>query len=316
VRVVYCGTPADAVPALRALVEARYDVALVVTQPDRRRGRGSDLVPSPVKAAADMLALPVRTPTRAREIEAEVRALDIDVGVVVAFGQLLPVPLLDATRLGFVNVHFSLLPRWRGAAPVERAILAGDAETGVCVMRLEEGLDTGPVYACDRTPIASDETAGELRTRLVELGSDLLIRTLPDIETRSPAPQVGEATSAAKLAVEEFRIDPAASATDLARLVRAGNPRPGAWAVVERRRVKVLRAHVQTQPGPHPESEPASTTLLSVGVVGHDAGLVTGDGALVLDEVQPEGKAAMSAAAWLAGWRSADGAPQPVFERP
>lgn len=317
-RVVYCGTPPDAVPALRALVEAGYHVALVVTQPDRRRGRGSDLVPSPVKAAADVLGLPVSTPRRAQEIEAEVRALDADVGVVVAFGQLLPVPLLDATRLGFVNVHFSLLPRWRGAAPVERAILAGDPETGVCVMQLEEGLDTGPVYACDRTPIASDETAGELRTRLVELGTDLLVRTLPNIETSTPAPQAGEATHAAKLTVEEFRIDPAASATDLARLVRAGNPRPGAWALVERRRLKVLRAHVQTEPGPHPEpaSTTTSTTVPSVGVVEHDAGLVTGDGALVLDEVQPEGKAAMSAAAWLAGWRSADGAPQPVFERP
>jgi len=315
VRVVYCGTPLDAVPALRALVEAGYDVALVVTQPDRRRGRGSDLVPSPVKAAADTLGLPVRAPTRAREIEAEVRALDVDVGIVVAFGQLLPVPLLDATRLGFVNVHFSLLPRWRGAAPVERAILAGDPETGVCVMRLEEGLDTGPVYACDRTPIASDETAGELRTRLVEIGSALLVRTLPSIETSTPVPQAGEVTLAAKLTVEEFRIDPAASATDLARLVRAGNPRPGAWALVERRRMKVLRAHVERQshrPGP----QPASTTAPSVGVVTHDAGLVTGDGTLALDEVQPEGKAAMPAAAWLAGWRSADGAPQPVFERP
>jgi methionyl-tRNA formyltransferase len=324
VRVVYCGTPPDAVPALRALIEARYDVALVVTQPDRRRGRGSDLVPSPVKAAADTLGLPVRTPERAQEVEAEVRALDVDVGVVVAFGQLLPVPLLEATRLGFVNVHFSLLPRWRGAAPVERAILAGDPETGVCVMRLEEGLDTGPVYACDRTPIASDETAGELRTRLVGIGSDLLVRTLPHIETSTPTPQAGEVTHAAKLTVEEFRIDPAASATDLARRVRAGNPRPGAWALVERRRVKVLRAHVRAHPNPRqdpasgspPVSTSASATGPSVGVITPDAGLVTGDGVLVLDEVQAEGKAVMSAAAWLAGWRSADGAPQPVFERP
>jgi len=309
-RVIYCGTPPEAVPALQALVALGYDVALVVTQPDRRRGRGSDLVPSPVKAAAGALALPVRTPTRAQEIEAEVRSLGIDVGVVVAFGQLLPAALLDATRLGFVNVHFSLLPRWRGAAPVERAILAGDRETGVCVMRLEQGLDTGPVYACDRTPIASDETAGELRSRLVRLGTDLLVRTLANIETRSPVPQVGEATHAAKLTVEEFRIDPATSAAHLARLVRAGNPQPGAWALVERRRVKVLRAHV------HPDAEPMSPTLAPVGTVERDARLVTGDGTLVLDEVQPEGKAAMSAAAWLAGWRSARGASHPVFERP
>ena len=319
-RVVFCGTPPDAVPALRALVESGYDIALVVTQPDRRRGRGSGLVPSPVKEAADLLGLPVRTPARAQDIEAEVRALGVDVGVVVAFGQLLPAPLLDATRLGFVNVHFSLLPRWRGAAPVERALLAGDPETGVCIMRLEAGLDTGPLYACERTPIAPEETAGELRARLVVLGSELLVRTLPDIETTTPRPQAGETTSAAKLTVEEFRVDPAASATDLARLVRAGNPRPGAWALVERRRLKVLRAHVQ--PAFHPiqvatsTPVPPSATLPPVGVITPDAGLVTGDGILVLDEVQPEGKAAMSGSAWLSGWRSADDAPRPVVERP
>jgi methionyl-tRNA formyltransferase len=320
VRVVFCGTPPDAVPALRALVESGYDIALVVTQPDRRRGRGAGLGPSPVKEAADLLGLSVRTPKRAQEIEAEVRALGVDIGVVVAFGQLLPESLLDATRLGFVNLHFSLLPRWRGAAPVERAVLAGDPETGVCVMRLEAGLDTGPLYACDRTPIAADETAGELRSRLVGLGSELLVRTLPNIETSTPTPQVGETTYAAKLTVEEFRVDPAASATDLVLLVRAGNPRPGAWALVERRRVKVLRAHAQASspPSPGPTSTPGSpsATLPPVGVVTPDAGLVTADGILVLDEVQPEGKAAMSGSAWLAGWRSSNDAPQPVVERP
>ena len=319
-RVVFCGTPPDAVPVLRALVESGYDIALVVTQPDRRRGRGAGLVPSPVKDAAGLLGLSVRTPKRALEIEAEVRALGVDIGVVVAFGQLLPVPLLDATRLGFVNVHFSLLPRWRGAAPVERAVLAGDPETGVCVMRLEAGLDTGPLYACDRTLIGADETAGELRSRLVGLGSDLLVRTLANIETSTPTPQVGETTYAAKLTVEEFRVDPAASATDLALLVRAGNPRPGAWALVENRRVKFLRAHVQGTPAPcpGPSSPPESPSAAPppVGVVTADAGLVTGDGILVLDEVQPEGKAAMSGSAWLAGWRSTNDVPQPVVERP
>ncbi|MCJ7670757.1 MAG: methionyl-tRNA formyltransferase [Acidimicrobiia bacterium] len=311
-------------PPLQALVDAGCEVALVVTQPDRRRGRGSDLVPSPVKVAADGLALPVRTPGRAAEVADEVRALDADVGVVVAFGQLLPVPLLDAARLGFVNLHFSLLPRWRGAAPVERAILAGDPETGVCVMRLEEGLDTGPVFASERTPIAPDETAGELRDRLVVLGTDLLVRTLPSVETTMPIPQSGVATHAAKLTVEEFRIDPAAAVADLTRLVRAGNPRPGAWALVEGRRLKVLRAHVQagdergpamaTTPGPAPAAS-SSASLSGPGRVERGGGLVTGDGVLVLDEVQPEGKAAMSGAAWLAGWRSTHGAAQPVFER-
>ncbi|GIU87896.1 MAG: hypothetical protein KatS3mg009_2411 [Acidimicrobiia bacterium] len=143
-RVVYLGTPDDAVGPLRALVAAGHEVALVVTQPDRRRSRGGRADPSPVRRAAEELGLPVRVPARAREVVGDVRASGADAGVVVAFGQLLPVALLEAVPLGFVNVHFSLLPRWRGAAPVERAILAGDDETGVCLMRVEEGLDTGP----------------------------------------------------------------------------------------------------------------------------------------------------------------------------
>ena len=169
-RLAFFGTPDDAVPALDALVDAGHEVALVVTQPDRRRGRGGAATPSPVRTAAERHGLRVLTPQRAREIVDDVRAADLELGVVVAFGQLLPVDLIEAAPLGFVNVHFSLLPRWRGAAPVERAILAGDAETGVCVMRLEEGLDTGPVFASERTPVGPDETAGVLRERLVELG--------------------------------------------------------------------------------------------------------------------------------------------------
>jgi methionyl-tRNA formyltransferase len=309
-RIVYCGTPDDAVPALRAIVAAGQEVALVVTQPDRRRGRGAEATPSPVKAAATELGLPVRTPDRAREITDEVRALDADLGVVVAFGQLLPVPLLDATRHGFVNVHFSLLPRWRGAAPVERAMLAGDPETGVCVMQLEEGLDTGPVYAHAATPISPEETAGELRARLVDLGTGLLVRTLPDIPTARPEPQTGETTHAAKLTVEEFRIDPSAPADALARLVRAGNPRPGAWTLVDGRRLKVWRAHARPADAPqHPADH-------GIGTIDRDGGLATGDGVLQLEEVQPEGKAAMPVAAWLAGWRSPDGTTGPIFELP
>ena len=201
-RLVFFGTPDDAVPTLRALVDAGHDVALVVTQPDRRRGRGGELVPSPVKAAAIALGLPVRTPERAREVRDEVAASGAEVGVVVAFGQLLPEPLFTSVPLGFVNVHFSLLPRWRGAAPVERAMLAGDAETGVCIMEIEQGLDTGRVYARASTPIAPDETAGELRARLVALGTDLLLETLPDLARLVPGDQEGEPTDAAKLTVD------------------------------------------------------------------------------------------------------------------
>jgi methionyl-tRNA formyltransferase len=304
VRVVYCGTPSDAVPGLRAVVEAGHEVALVLTQPDRRRGRGGTASASPVKAAALELGLAVRTPDRVSDVEDEVRALDAEVGVVVAFGQLLPVGLLDATRHGFVNLHFSLLPRWRGAAPVERAVLAGDDETGVCVMQLEEGLDTGPIYACTRTPIRSDETAGELRGRLVDLGTDLLVRTLPAVPIATPEAQVGEATHAQKLRVEEFRIDPSRPAAELSRVVRAGNPRPGAWGIVDGHRVKVWRARVSGRETDAPGS---------LGTVGPDGGLVTGEGVLVLEEVQPEGKRTMDAGAWLAGRRGPGGA-APRFE--
>ena len=292
-RVAYFGTPDDAVPPLRALVDAGHDVALVVTQPDRRRGRGNATTPSPVKAAAEELGLPVRTPDRARELVDELLALRADAGVVVAFGQLLPASVLTTTRLGFLNLHFSLLPRWRGAAPVERAILAGDAETGVCVMALDEGMDTGPVYRHLATPIGEHETAGELRARLVELGTPLLVETvalLPDLE---PIPQVGEATHAAKLEVAQFRLDWTRSAAELDRVVRAGNPRPGAWTELDGQRIKVLRS----VPGDPADGAP--------GDLSDDGVVMTGDGGLRVLDVQPAGKGPMPMAAWRAGRRGA-----------
>ena len=177
--------------------------------------------------------------------------------------------------LGFVNVHFSLLPRWRGAAPVERAILAGDAETGVCIMAIEQGLDTGAVFAREATQVGDDETAGELRQRLVALGTDLLVETLPNLTTITPSPQVGEPTLAPKLTVDEFELDFARPADELVRVVRAGNPRPGAWTTVDGRRLKVWRARVGD------------------------------DGSLELLEVQREGRARMSGEAWIRGRRGA-----------
>jgi len=292
VRVVFLGTPADAVPTLRALVHAGYEVALVVTQPDRRRSRGRGADSTPVKVAASELGLPVRTPTRAREVIDDVRSSEAELGVTVAFGQLLPPAFLDALPQGFVNVHFSLLPRWRGAAPVERAILAGDGETGVSLMRIDEGLDTGGVYASASTPIGPDETAGELRARLAELGTELLLEHLPRIPESEPVPQQGEPTYAEKLSVDEFRIDPRRPAAELARLVRAGNPRPGAWMVVGGKRVKVWRAHAVSGDG-------------VTGSIQAPGELLTDNGALRLDEVQPEGRARMSSEAWLAGSRNA-----------
>lgn len=274
-RLVFFGTPADAVPTLRALHGAGHDIVLAVTQPDRRRGRGGATQPSPVKEAALELAIPVRTPERAREVTDEVAASGADVGVVVAFGQLLPEALFTALPLGFVNVHFSLLPRWRGAAPVERAILAGDDETGVCIMQIDKGLDTGDVFACASTPIGADETAGELRARLVDLGTDLLLDTLPRLAAITPEPQVGEPTSADRLTVEEFELDLSAPPEELVRTVRAGNPRPGAWTTVGGRRLKVWRARVAP------------------------------DGSFEPLEVQPEGRPRMTGDAWRRGYPDA-----------
>ncbi len=294
-RLVFFGTPADAVPALEALHAAEHDIALVVTQPDTRRGRGSDESPSPVREAAEALGIPVLTPQKSQEVVDDVAASGAEVGVVVAFGQLLPPALLEAVPHGFVNVHFSLLPRWRGAAPVERAVLAGDRETGVCIMALEAGLDTGPVYARDRTPIGSSETAGELRTRLVGIGTELLVDTLPRVPTAIPEPQSGAPTYADKLTVEEFELDWEQSAEDLARVVRAGNPRPGAWTTDHGGRLKVWRVRALSA---CIDAEPGT-------VFGHTR-VATGEGALELVEVQPEGRRAMDANAWLAGRRAPD----------
>ena len=296
-RIVYLGTPPDAIAPLRALVDAGHDVALVITQPDRRRARRAGSEPSPVKQAALDLGLRVLTPEKARDVVDEVRASGAELGVVVAFGQLLPVALLEALPHGFVNLHFSLLPRWRGAAPVERAILAGDAETGVDLMRIEAGLDTGPVFARARVPISPSETAGELHARLVDAGTQLLLEHLPSVPTAAPEPQIGEPTYADKLGVDEFRINPERPAVDLARVVRAGNPRPGAWFRAGGRRVKVWRAH------PASAADAELHARLAPGVVGTDGALGTANGVLVLDDVQPEGKRVMAADAWRAGVR-------------
>jgi methionyl-tRNA formyltransferase len=276
-RLVYFGSPTDAVPPLRALHEAGHEIALVVTQPDRRRARRGTAAATPVRAVAEELGLPVRTPERAREVTRSVAASGAELGVVVAFGQLLPEALFTAVPLGFVNLHFSLLPRWRGAAPVERAILAGDRETGVCVMQIERGLDTGPVYARAVTPIGEAETAGELRARLVTIGTDLLVATVPEIPALAPEPQTGEPSHADKLTPEEFHLALTHPPEELVRVVRAGNPRPGAWTTVDGQRLKIWRARVD-------------------------------DGAFVPVEVQPEGRARMPFDAFVRGRR--DGAPR------
>jgi methionyl-tRNA formyltransferase len=281
-RLVFLGTPAMAVPPLQALVAGGYDVALVVTRPDKRRGRGSETAPSPVKAAAVELGLPV-----SHRVD---DALDVsaDLGVVVAYGALVKPHVLAA--LPMVNLHFSLLPRWRGAAPVERALLAGDAETGVCVMQLEEGLDTGPVFAREAVPIGPEQTADELREVLVATGTRLLVATL-DGGLHDARPQVGEPTYAAKVEPGDLRLDWSRPAAELARVVRLG----GAWTTFRGRRLKVLAA-----------TAAAGAVAGGPGALDGDR-VATGDGVLVVATVQPEGKGAQPVAAWRNGARPAAG---------
>ena len=293
-RLVFLGSPTEAQGSLRALHDAGHEIALVVTQPDRKRGRGGDLVPSPVKRTATELGLRIVTPERCKESLDDIAGSGAELGVVVAFGQLIPPSVLAALPSGYVNVHFSLLPRWRGAAPVERAILAGDTETGVCLMQLDAGLDTGPIYACRTIPITPDDTAGELRRRLADLGTELLLAEIDSVPDVTPTPQKGEETYAEKLSVEEFAVDWSRPAADLARLVMAGNPKPGAWTTAKGARLKLHRA----------KAEPAAATDgAAPGTLVGPGRVATGDGVLVLTEVQPEGKAAMPATAWAAGFR-------------
>ena len=276
-RLVYLGTPELAVPPLHALHEAGFDIALVVSRADKRRARGNALAPSPVKAAALELGLPVTD-----QVD-DVLSVDADLGVVVAFGRLIKPHVLD--RLAMINMHFSLLPRWRGAAPVERAILAGDRETGVDIMAVEEGLDTGGIYAEARVTIDDDITLAELRGLLVDRGTRLLLDLLRD-GIGEARPQVGEPTYAAKIEPHELELDFHQPAVQLARVVRLGE----AWTTFRGRRLKVHRAHA------------VERSSLAPGVL--DGALVgSASGALELVVVQPEGKAPMPFAAWRNGAR-------------
>lgn len=276
-RLAYLGTPDVGVPPLQALHAAGFDIAVVVSRPDKRRGRGGALSPSPVKAAALELGLPVTD-----DLDA-VLAAGVDLGVVVAYGRIIPRRVLEVVPM--VNLHFSLLPRWRGAAPVERALLAGDATTGVCLMEVAEGLDTGPVYAVEETAIAADDTLASLRGRLVDIGSRTLVGALTTGLT-PPVPQVGEPTHAAKIDTAELEIDWTRPAAELDRLVRLG----GAWTTFRGRRLKVWRADLLTDSGPSTGPGSVDGTVVA-----------TGSGALGLVEVQPEGKGRQEADAWRNG---------------
>lgn len=291
-RIAFLGTPDEAATVLDALHRSAIEVVQVISRPDRRRGRGSSTMPSPVKALALELGLPVGD-----ELSA-VTELDIDLAVVVAYGRIIPRSVLE--QVPMVNLHFSLLPRWRGAAPVERAILAGDATTGVCVMEVAEGLDTGGVYARRSIDIGPDETAAELRSRLAGVGAELLVDTLA-AGLGAAEPQVGDATYAAKIDRDETRLDFTRPAAEVQRRVRVGR----AWTEFRSKRLGIeavalvddtdsAPANGDTRPGP----EGPGT------IVDGDGPLVAaGTGLVRLVEVKPEGKRAMAATDWANGVR-------------
>lgn len=295
-RVIFMGTPEFSVAALDA-VHAAHEVVCVYTQPPRPAGRGKKDRPSPVQARADELGLMVRHPARLKgaEAQAEFAALGADVAVVVAYGLILPQAVLDAPRLGCLNIHASLLPRWRGAAPIQRAIMAGDVETGVCIMQMEAGLDTGPVLLRGVTPIAETDTAARLHDRLADMGAALIVEALARLPELVPAPQPeGGVTYAAKIDKAEARIDWTQPADVAARQIRALSPFPGAWCDSPAGRLKLLDARAGSGDG-------------APGTVLDGLTIACGAGAVEVLSVQREGKRPASAEAFLNGHRFAPG---------
>lgn len=299
VKVVYMGSPDFALPGLQALVDHSYNVVGVVTQPDRASGRGRELKPPPVKSLALELTLPIIQPEKLREPDAmqQLRDWAPDLIVVAAFGQILKKDVLDLPQHGCINIHASLLPRWRGAAPINAAILAGDEETGVTIMRMDVGLDTGPILAKKSIRLTADDTAGSVFQTLSTLGADLLIETLPEYLAGKITPQPqndDDATYAHMLHKEDGLLDFTHHADELERRVRAMNPWPGAWFEWDGNMLKVLRASVSEVRGSGPE------TRLKVD---GRPGVMCADKVLILDEVQPAGKKPMAGKSFLAGAR-------------
>lgn len=296
-RIAFAGTPDFAIPALDALITAGHTLAAVWTQPDRPAGRGRRLVFSPVKQRALALGLPVHQPEtlKTETAQRELQAAAPDLMVVVAYGLLLPPACLDIPRYGCINVHASLLPRWRGAAPIQRALLAGDHETGVSLMRMQAGLDTGPVYAARTTPILPDDTGGSLHDRLAPLGAQLLVEILPQLPALEPAPQDPErATYAAKLTRAEARLDWTRPASELERAVRAYNPWPMAWTSCAGEPLRILRAQALDRTMPAPPGTVVESSPRGVDVA-------AGAGILRVTELQAAGRRAMPAHAFVRG---------------
>lgn len=289
-KIVFMGTPEFSVPVLQALA-TQHEILCVYSQPPRPAGRGKALRPSPVQAAAEALGLAVRHPVSLRDAQAqaEFAALGADVAVVVAYGLILPQAVLDAPRHGCLNIHASLLPRWRGAAPIHRAILAGDAETGVCIMQMEAGLDTGPVLLREALAIAAQETTAELHDRLSALGARLIGQALDHLPELTPEPQPDQGvTYAAKIDKAEARVDFRRSAVEVDRQIRGLSPFPGAWVEIAGERVKLLRSRLAPGTG-------------APGQVLGGFTLACGTGAVEVLEAQREGKRPMPAAEVLKG---------------
>ena len=295
-RIVFAGTPDFSVPPLRALLASPHQVVGVYTQPDRPAGRGRKLTPSPVKAEALAAGIPVFQPVSLKDADAqrELAGLKPDLMVVVAYGLLLPQAVLDIPRLGCVNIHASLLPRWRGAAPIQRAILAGDAETGVDIMRMEAGLDTGPVYLEQRIPIDTGDTGGSLHDKLAKLGAEALMAALPGIADGSLAPVAQDDSRtcyAKKLDKAEAEIDWARPAAEIARQVRAFNP----WPVAQTRFEDAILRIWNASPVKGETGNPGM--VMSAGRQGIE--VATGDGLLRITRLQMPGKKPVSAADFI-----------------
>ena len=293
-KIVFMGTPDFSVPVLNALAE-RHDILAVYSQPPRPAGRGKADRPSPVQARAEALGLPVRHPVslRSEAAQAEFAALGADVAVVVAYGLILPKTVLDAPRLGCLNIHASLLPRWRGAAPIHRAIMAGDAETGVTIMQMQAGLDTGPVLLREATAIGAEDTTADLHDRLSAMGARLICAALDALPLpATPQPEAG-VTYASKIDKAEARIDWTQPADVVDRQIRGLSPFPGAWCDMGGERVKLVRSRVAEGQG-------------APGEILHDLTIACGSGAVEITLAQREGKRPMTPADFLNGARLPD----------
>jgi methionyl-tRNA formyltransferase len=299
-RLVFAGTPAFAVPALEALIAAGHEVAAVYSQPDRPARRGRQLSPSAVTARARELGLPIRQPERfTPDTTGELASLEPEAMVVVAYGLILPKAVLAGPKRGCFNIHASLLPRWRGAAPIQRAVLAGDRETGVTIMRMDEGLDTGPMLLRETLPIASGATAGDVQAQLAPMGARLMAQALASLDTlRETAQPAGGVTYARKISKDEARLDWSLPAGELVRRVLGFNPAPVAWTGLEGVRVRLWRARLASATVPERAGNAPGTVLRAdaQGIV-----VAAGEGAVLVTEVQWPGGKALAAGQAVAG---------------